>query len=380
MKVWHTFICFGVAAIIGAVAWHTVRVHAQRPNAAPPSNHAPATQPPSNPQQAVSPHPAQGAGKPSSATQEQESERRLGPFSIAGKDYTAVLHSKKRQPGTTDETGDTVFAMEIQDAAGTIQYRRKFSYQEANEAFSDAWLVGAGILAGANGTGLLVSYSEDSEPSAPEEEQSGWWQVFGVVNGAFKPFGAPVKIQGGLLPTESNANGFRTAGPLDSHADALEFKVWTGHFRLIFPVRIDWAQGKLTPAQGCDEQAARIGLGEVGACQYGVLPEDDRQVSDTTFVTLCKSPGEKCENSEKVVVKDNSKVDLLSAQVKAEWNAGAASGKSGSMNGPADDMRDAGGVGVSPNDDMWLKVRIDGKEGWMHGVEDFHALGLPEDE
>jgi hypothetical protein len=29
---------------------------------------------------------------------------------------------------------------------------------------------------------------------------------------------------------------------------------------------------------------------------------------------------------------------------------------------------------------LWLQVRIDGKEGWMHSDEDFRALGLPEDE
>jgi hypothetical protein len=45
-----------------------------------------------------------------------------------------------------------------------------------------------------------------------------------------------------------------------------------------------------------------------------------------------------------------------------------------------DAMDDAGGVGWAPNDELWLKVRIDGKEGWMHGEEDFHAFGLPEDQ
>ena len=41
---------------------------------------------------------------------------------------------------------------------------------------------------------------------------------------------------------------------------------------------------------------------------------------------------------------------------------------------------EAGGFGVAADSDLWLKVRIDGKEGWMHSEEDFRALGLPEDE
>jgi hypothetical protein len=143
---------------------------------------------------------------------------------------------------------------------------------------------------------------------------------------------------------------------------------------------VDWAQGKITPAQPCDEQAAKGGSGEVQACQYKVLPETDRQIDSTTFVTLCASPGEKCENPGKVVVKMNSKVDLLVAQVKAQWNGGVAAGPSGKSEKLMDAMDDAGGVGWAPNDEFWLKVRIDGKEGWMHGEEDFNAFGLPHDQ
>ena len=44
------------------------------------------------------------------------------------------------------------------------------------------------------------------------------------------------------------------------------------------------------------------------------------------------------------------------------------------------EMEDAGGFGVTRDSDLWLKVRIDGKEGWMHPEEDFRALGLPQDE
>lgn len=48
-----------------------------------------------------------------------------------------------------------------------------------------------------------------------------------------------------------------------------------------------------------------------------------------------------------------------------------------SSKGPSED---AGGFGVATGSNLWLKIRIDGKEGWMHSEEDFRALGLPEDE
>jgi hypothetical protein len=332
-------------------------------------------------QQSPSQPASQGTGAPAGAAEEKETERRLGPFSISGSDYTIVLHNKKRQPGSTEETGDTVVAMEIQDAAGTIKYQRKFPYQEANDAFSDAWYVDARILAGTNGTGLLVSYSLDTEPSAPQHSYPKWWQVFGVVDGKLKPFSSPIYLEGQLgWKAVAKTNIYKSAGPLGPRADALESRIWTGHFRMIYPVRVDWAEGKMTPAQPCDEQVATGVSGEVQACQYKVESETNRQIGSTTFVTLCARSDEKCESSEKVVVKTNSKVDLLVAQVKAHWNGGVAAGPSGKSDNPTDGMDDAGGAGWAQNDELWLKVRIDGKEGWMHGEEDFHAFGLPQDQ
>src|SRR5262245_46072739 len=54
--------------------------------------------------------------------QNREAERRLGPFTIAGQNYFIALREKKRFPGSTDETGDTVVAMEVRDSGGVVQY------------------------------------------------------------------------------------------------------------------------------------------------------------------------------------------------------------------------------------------------------------------
>ncbi len=40
-------------------------------------------------------------------------------------------------------------------------------------------------------------------------------------------------------------------------------------------------------------------------------------------------------------------------------------------------MDDSGDFGAAGNGDVWLKVRIDGKEGWVYSEEDFSAIGLP---
>jgi hypothetical protein len=62
-----------------------------------------------------------------------------------------------------------------------------------------------------------------------------------------------------------------------------------------------------------------------------------------------------------VVVEPNSKVEFLGAEVPITWS------------------EDAKNIcfGVAQNGDTWLKVRIDGVEGWIHTQEDFDAIGLP---
>jgi len=72
---------------------------------------------------------------PSAAASANESAKHLGPFAVAGRDYTVELQTRKVQPDSTDELGDTVVAMEIRGAAGAIEYRRTFPYQEKMNNF-----------------------------------------------------------------------------------------------------------------------------------------------------------------------------------------------------------------------------------------------------
>jgi hypothetical protein len=361
------FAAIGLLAVVASVfGWHAIHTSLH------PQMTSPYVQP--SAAQSVSPQPQSPSSQaPSKTASAGESANHLGPFSIAGRDYTVELQTKKVRPGSTNEQGDTVVAMEIRDAAGAVQYRKTFPYQEANEAFSDSWSVSAKLLTGTNGTGLLVRYDAYSEPSAPEEEPTAWFQVFGVLNGKFAPFGAPLEVQGGLLDEYADGHTYKTARSLGTQADAVDFKAWTGHCRLIYPVRVDWTQGKLSPAQECTKSAGDLTTG----CQYKVMPENNLYNEGITFVRLWPSSDEKSGQPVKTVVKKDSKVDLLTALVATQWAESSTAAPSSNSKGP---LADAGGFGVAAGSDLWLKVRIDGKEGWMHSEEDFRALGLPEDE
>lgn len=309
----------------GLFGWRAFR-NRPRPQTTPASTQLSALQ--SAGQQAQNPAlQAPSAGSPAPAS---ESTKHLGPFTIAGQDYTVELRTRKVQPGSTDEQGDTVVAMDIRDSAGADQYQKVFPYQEANEEFSDSWSVSALPLVGANGTGLLVSYDSYSEPSAPEEEHTGWFQIFGVLDGKLAPFGAPLEIQGGLLNQYADGHVYKAAGPLGKQADAVEFKVWTGHCRLIYSVRVDWAAGKLTPAQECVETAADSEEG----CQYKILLEDQLRSEGITFVRLWPGPVEKSGQPMKIVVKKDSKVDLLTARIAVGWTEGESANFAPGSQGP----------------------------------------------
>ena len=282
-------------------------------------------------------------------------QRRLGPFSISDKAYTVVLTETERLPGSTQETGNTVVAMQIVDAKGAVQYERKFPSDEI-EGFSDAWSVDARTITGTKGAGLLIRYELDSEPSAPSPENTAWWQLFGVVDGMLKPFGGPIAVQGALLTDRETAS------------DRLEFRVWAHHFRLVFPVEINWAHGQLVPAHDC-----RNSTNDTEGCTYTVLAEEELFREDLTFVRLCTSAVQDCAKPQRVVVHKDSKVELLLAQAQVKWNAGTPFP-------PAPDSKDAmadeGEITVD-DDGIGLKVRVDGNEGWLHDEEDFTALGLP---
>lgn len=366
MKVmrWVMIGVLGVAA--GAAGWYVARIRTHR-NAGPASIHLGAGQPAGVAPQNANP---QIFSAPLAPT---PSPSRLGPFSIAGRNFTVNLESKKLGSGAP---GETVIAMEIKDDAGAVQFRRTFPFAEPQGDDFELWSVNAFLLKGTNGSGLLVTYNDYFEPSAPEEEPTGWYQIFGVLDGTLVPFGAPLAVAGGLLDEYTDGHTYKTARPIGAQADAVEFKVWTGHCRLIFPVQIDWAKGKLKPAQECSSAPSGLSAG----CQYKVLPEEQfyRQFEgELTFVRLWPTAGETQGKPEKTVVKKDSKVELLAALAATAWTEGKAGAAAANSKGLQDE---AGGFGMASGADLWIKVRIDGKEGWLHSNEDFRALGLPEDE
>src|SRR4051794_3889195 len=83
---------------------------------------------------------------------------------------------------------------------------------------------------------------------------------------------------------------------------------------------------------------------------------DDR---DTTFIRMFRESNEESSGPPAhIVVKKTSAVQILGCKVTVTWNESSDS------------------VGVGIGDDIWLKLRVDDQEGWIHTEEDLQAIGL----
>ena len=221
-----------------------------------------------------------GSDTPTLSAAKGNSGHQLGPFVIGGAEYRVVLQEKPRLSGSTQETGNTVVKMEIQDSAGSGRVSKNVSGTNGTRGFFRRMVRDRNGCDRTQRNGFDdQTMTLDSEPSAPTPENNSWWQLFGVVDGKLKAFSGPISVQGDLLPN-------------DSPSDVLRFKVWAHHYRLIFPVAVNWAEGKLSPAMPCD------------ACEYNVLPEDLSGRDDLTFVRLCSRVEARCSNPERTLVKE----------------------------------------------------------------------------
>ena len=269
---------------------------------------------------------------------------------LGGQSFEIVKHYK-RIHGRGDADGRTLTLIEIVSAAGAIAYREELSYSIEQRDFVETCDVGVDVLDGSNAKGLLLDMG--CLPSAPLA--GGPWRVLRLTGSVFVPVGKPLTAEGklnGFVPGAITRLGTAT----QILPDTLHIRVWTGYFFVEVPIRIDWLQGDLAIARRCYSQTGH-GFVEDG-CEVP-LTDIQRVPSERelTFVRLFSEAGE-TTTADHIVVKRDSRVEFLAAKVLVTRDA-------------SPEM-----IGLSVNDDVWLKVRIDGVEGWIHTVEDFNALGI----
>jgi hypothetical protein len=280
-------------------------------------------------------------------------ERSAGPFAVGGHSYRVTVQVKQLPAGKNPDPDfqETVSAVRIRDEAGRAIFQRTFPCKVSGDRFEETTAVHSEILKGRSGSGLLLTYGV--VPSTPLGGQS--WQVFGVAGGKLRAFAGPISTEGELA-RQASGTPPHMAWDESLKADVLNFRVWTGNFFIIVPLRVDWTMGSIRPAYRCWKIA---GHGLVEACRFRVEAER-RPEGGLTFVRLFPQAGEKAGIPLHAVIKKDSAVEFIEAEAALQWEESAE------------------GIGLGVSEDVWLKVRIDGKEGWIHSQEDFQAVGLPQ--
>jgi hypothetical protein len=289
-------------------------------------------------------------GTPASPAFEIVEERR-GPFVLRNQSFNAVLHYH-RLPGQTGPDAQILESFDLLDASGTLQYHQAFSTALENGSFVEDCSISVQELHGTNGEGLLLDTG--CLPSAPMS--GGPWQILGVSNAKLVPIGKPIVTQGQLaefVPGPVTQVGkVRQILP-----DSITVRLWTGYFSVVAPIRINWQERKLELGQHCMYQTGH-GFAEDG-CEMPVLDTPQLAMDQNmTFVRLFNESNDRTGPPAHVVVKKDSKVEILAAKTQLAW------------------QEDKDVIGLGCGEDIWIKLRIDGQVGWIHTAEDLSAIGL----
>lgn len=296
------------------------------------------------------------SGQAPAPPQPDGSEQRLGAFTIGGQSFAVVVRNQNVFPPGTAKPTATPSDLEILDANANVVYQESFAALTANDQSTPRLSVSASMLNGSGGQALILRFLEESAAGVVNES----WQMFGLVKGTLTRYGPPLPLgQGGGIAVNGVLTGVMLNGgigvlPLASTAEALEFRVWTGNSFVYIPVRVNWAAGQWSEGEQCF--ALDNGSLRPNGCNLR-MAANPRPLAEGT-VAFYAQPQEDPYNSRQVSVHSNSAVEFLIARPLVNWKS-------------------SGDRFSCSLDDMWLRVRVDGVEGWVHSQTAFAALGLP---
>jgi len=264
--------------------------------------------------------------------------RTLGPFPIEGHEFTVelrvVCYKQSRHAGKCDEDDEeTISSASILDENGKTRFKKSFPVGLVRQ--TENHLVSAVLLEGREHQALELAYQDFSAPSKTRKSI----QIFALQNSVLRPLDPePLEFQGGLaeLPAGQWENSRRLL-----EGDTLDVYVLTTYFYIVAPVRVDWKDFRLE-----EQNSGEFDVADQPPYEIRPTIESDRPIH------LYPSPDDKT-NPLGINLTPGSHIQLLKARFSKA---------------PPNEHDSA--------NETWLKVRIDGQEGWILGVDDYTALGL----
>ncbi len=264
--------------------------------------------------------------------------RSLGPFPIDGRNFTVKLnvncYKESSHIGMCNEDDqEAVKSMKIEDEAGKTRFSQSFAVGFMHQL--ERHVVDATLLEGEGHQALEIVYTK-----LPSHANSGVTiQLFGLRDGTLQSLNEdPLEFYGrlGELPTGESRNSKKLLAD-----DTLPVYVLTNYFYIVSPVRVNWKDFRLEQRES----------GEFDVLHQPPYERKPDVLADG-FVHLYPSPDTNASPTG-VNVTPQSHVQVLKAKFRK---------------GPPEDHD-------SPNE-MWLEVSVDGKTGWILGLDDYTALGL----
>ncbi len=289
----------------------------------------------------------QGQQSPSTERQKEENEksvpathytRTLGPFAVDGQEFTAKLnvncYKSSPHPGQCNEDDEEAAkSLKIVDARGKTRFSESFpiGFMHQLERHS----VRVTLLEGSERQALEIV--DAKLPSPPNTGVTV--QILGIRNGTLKAMNDdPLEFYGmlGELPP-GQVKDSKALLP----GDTFPIYVLTSYFYVVSPVRLNWKDFELDQRDSGD-------LDVVHQPPYGRKPD----IESNGFVELYASPDTKAASTG-VDVTPQSKIEVRKARFRE---------------GPPNEH--------DKPSDTWLEVSIDGKVGWLVGLDAYTAIGL----
>lgn len=254
----------------------------------------------------------------------------VGPFEINKKRITVILD-------ITEYKGRAILyhSFEIKDAAGVSLYKSDL------EPTPEEKLNIEGIykLEGKSGEGLIFYF--ELLPSAPGSGH--FFKIFGMKNEKIKLLPEVDMLIGGLLPLQEG----KSPGSLRLlDGDLINADVRKGLIDIIVPLIVDLQKNTITPLQ------------TTGFFDLNIKPD----APNTAFGGKVKLFEDHNLQSRVTLIKSEEvkKVEFISAFANIQMQTMPPS--------PHLNLEIA---------DLWVKVKVNGREGWANDMDSFIALGVP---
>jgi hypothetical protein len=259
---------------------------------------------------------------------------------VVGSRYFTVLLHREKFGGE-----EHVRLLQLRDETGVVHYEESFDPPMRDNQAVWTTTISAHALRGERGQGLVVYYQQ--LPSAPHTGLS--LRIFALQGSRLEPLAPLLSVHGTfaeLLASRESGVLFLLPG------ERLDVEVWTGYFGITVPFRVRLAG--CTPGEQCIRPAVRRGDIVPGLSLLSVNAPH-RRIITSAHVQLFDAPEGMAVA--RVPVSRTSEVSIIqvAADVFTEKD---------------------NGVDVIRTRREWLHVRIDGREGWIHGDESFTAIGL----